>query len=457
MNTSKTMINNLTTGNVTTQLLKFSYPFALSNLLQVTYNIVDMIIVGHFIGKEGLSAVSIGSDLLTFCMMLGFGFASAGQVMISQYVGLDDKKAISRTIGTMFTFILSIAVVLSIIALGSTNGLLRLLRTPAEVFGQARGYTYVSFCGLFFIFGYNCVSAILRGMGDSKRPFVFIAIASIVNLILTLLFVAVSQMGVAGAALATIIGQATSFICALIYLYKKKESFGFDFKPKSFAIEKIKLKMLARLGIPLALQNAAVMVSMLFVNSNINSYGVVASAVTGIGNKLRSVMSIISSSIGTAGSAMIGQNLGAGKPERIKRIVNTILLICIGAFLVISTTFIVFSKQVFMIFSNDPEVLKMAPSYMWVLAVYFLTFALMSPFNAVVNGLGHASLGFFIGMMDGVVTRIGLAVLLGITFNMGIMGFWLGSAAAGITAALIGGTYYYSGRWKKRKLLVDMK
>ena len=168
-------------------------------------------------------------------------------------------------------------------------------------------------------------------------------------------------------------------------------------------------------------------------------------------------MSIISNSIGTAGSAMIGQNLGAGKPERVKRIVNTTLLICIGAFLVISIPFIVFSKQVFMIFSSDPEVLEMAPSYMWVLTVYFLTFALMSPYKAVVNGLGHASLGFAIGIMDGVITRIGLAVLLGITFNMGVMGFWFGSAAAGITAALIGRIYYYSGRWKKRKLLVDMK
>ncbi|NLO46705.1 MAG: MATE family efflux transporter [Clostridiales bacterium] len=457
MSTSKAMINNLTTGNVTSQLLKFAYPFALSNLLQVTYNIVDMILVGQFIGKEGLSAVSIGSDLMSFGMLLGFGFASAGQIMISQYVGLDNKKAISRTIGTMFTFILSISIVLSFIALGSADIMLRLLRTPAAVFSQARSYTYVSFCGLFFIFGYNCISAILRGMGDSKRPFVFIAIASVVNFVLTLLFVAVFHLGVAGAALATIIGQAVSFIFALIYLYKKKESFGFDFKPKSFAIEKAKLKMLARLGIPLALQNAAVMVSMLFVNSHINSYGVVASAVTGIGNKLRSVMSIISNSIGTAGSAMIGQNLGAGKPERVKRIVNTTLLICIGAFLVISIPFIVFSKQVFMIFSSDPEVLEMAPSYMWVLTVYFLTFALMSPYKAVVNGLGHASLGFAIGIMDGVITRIGLAVLLGITFNMGVMGFWFGSAAAGITAALIGGIYYYSGRWKKRKLLVDMK
>jgi putative MATE family efflux protein len=389
--------------------------------------------------------------------MLGFGLTNAGQIMISQFVGLGDKKAINRTIGTMFTFILSVSLVLTAAAISLTDVFLRIVKTPDEVFAQARSFAHVSFSGLFFIFGYNSVSAILRGMGDSKRPFVFIALASVINVIVTLVFVAGFGMGVTGAAFATVLGQTISFISALIYLYIKRESFGFDFKPKSFVPDKTKLKPLARLGIPLALQNAAVMVSMLFVNSYVNSYGVIASAVTGVGNKLRSVMSIISNSIGAAGAAMIGQNMGAGKPERVKRVVYTILIICAAACLIISTLFIVFSRQVFSIFSDDPAVLDMAPSYMWVLAVYFLTFAAMSPYNAVVNGIGHASLSFTIGMMDGVVTRIGLSVLLGITFNMGIMGFWLGSAAAGFAAALISGTYYYSGRWKRRKLLIAMK
>jgi putative MATE family efflux protein len=455
MKTGNSMINNLTTGNVTRQLLRFAFPFALSNLLQVTFNLVDMIIIGQHLGSGGLSAVSIGGDLLAFCMMLGIGFSNAGQVMISQYVGLNDRKAISRTIGTMFTFILSLAVIISLIAICMLDVLLRVMNTPAAVYSQAKGYAIICFLGLIFTFGYSMISAILRGMGDSRRPFVFIAIAAVLNVVLTYLFVMVFEIGAAGAALGTVIGQAVSFIISLIYLYIKRESFGFDFRLQSFKIDSKKLLPLIKLGFPLAMQNAAVMISMMFINSYVNSYGVVASAVTGVGNKLRGVMSIISNAIGAAGSSMIGQNLGAKKLERVQAIVKTILIICLTACLAISTLFILFSKDIFRIFDSNPEVLAWAPTYMWVLAVYFLTFATMAPFQALINGLGHAVLSFVMGFMDGVVTRIGLAVLLGIVFKMGIVGFWLGSAAAGFTTAIIGAIYYYSGRWKRRKLLID--
>jgi len=454
MGNTKTMTRDLTTGSVPKKLLVFAYPFMLSNLMQVVYNVVDMIVIGQVVGSKGLSGVSIGGDLLMFCTMICIGFSSAGQIMISQFTGKGDHESIKATIGTMFTAILSFSIVLSIVTVCMTDTLIGWMRTPPEAYSQARDYALVCFSGLFFVYGYNIVSAILRGMGDSMRPFIFVAVAAVINFLLDLLFVAVMGMESFGAALATIIGQAFSFIGSIIYLYKKKEAFGFDFKLKSFALRLDKLKPMIKLGIPLALQFAAISISMMVVNSYINSYGLIASAVTGVGNKLRNVMSIITRSISTAGSSMVGQNMGAGKPDRVKSMVRTASVICFGAAILISGLFLLFPEQIFSLFDRSPEVLAWAPRYMLTLAVTFMSFAVMAPFNAVINGIGFAALSLVIALMDGVVSRIGLSMLLGLTFNMGIEGFWYGSALASFATGIIGSIYYFSGKWKTRKLII---
>lgn len=454
MANTKTMTRDLTTGSVPKKLMVFAYPFMLSNLLQVIYNVVDMIVIGQVVGSEGLSAVSIGGDLLAFCTMICIGFSSAGQIMISQFTGKGDREAVKSIIGTMFTSILAFSLVLSVVTIFRADTFLGWMKTPAEAYAQARDYAIVCFSGLFFVYGYNVVSAILRGMGDSMRPFIFIATAAVINFLLDLLFISVMGMEAFGAALATIIGQAFSFIASIIYLYKKREAFGFDFKLKSFALRWDKLKPMIKLGFPLALQFAAISISMLFVNSYINSYGLIASAVTGIGNKLRNVMSIFTRSIATAGSSMVGQNMGAGKPDRVKQMVRTASIICLSAGILVSGIFLLFPKQIFSLFDRNPEVLAWAPRYMWTLALTFMSFSVMSPFNAVINGIGFAGLSLVIALVDGVVSRIGLSLLLGITFNMGIEGFWYGSALASFMTGIIGGIYYFSGKWKTRKLII---
>jgi putative MATE family efflux protein len=455
MSEQKTMINDLTKGNVTKQLLVFAAPFMLSNLLQTAYSLVDMIVIGQFVGSAGLSAVSIGSELMMLFTFIAMGFSTAGQIMISQFIGKDDRGSIKSTIGTMFSFIQALSIVITFIGLVLANWLLVVMNTPEEAYTQAYQYSIVCYIGMFFIFGYNTVSAILRGMGDSKRPFVFIAIAAVTNLILDLVFVAGFGLGAMGAALATVIGQALSFVISIIYLYRRRDAFGFDFKLASFKIDKTKLMPMLKLGFPMALQNMALSFSMLFVNSYINSYGLVASTVTGIGNKLRSLMSIVSISLSTAGSSMIGQNIAAEKYDRVKKIVRVSLICCFIFATFLSVIMELFPKQIFSIFDTDAEVLEWAPAYMHVAVVTFFSFVFMTPFNAVINGLGYATLSFVIGMMDGVVARIGLSLLMGIAMDMGIIGFWYGNALAGYVSAILGAAYYFSGRWKTHKLLID--
>ncbi len=451
----KTMINDLTRGNVTKQLLTFAAPFMLSNMLQTLYSLVDMVVIGQYVGSAGLSAVSIGSELLMMFTFIAIGFSTAGQVMIAQFIGRNERRSISSTIGTMFTVIQLLSLVVTAFSLPLRDVFLNLLNTPPEAMSQARDYITVCFSGMFFIFGYNTVSAILRGMGDSKRPFMFIAIAAVINLVLDLVFVAGFDMGAFGAALATVIGQAVSFIVSLIYLYRRRETFGFDFRPRSFKVDKTKLVPLIKLGLPMALQHAAISISMLFVNSNINAYGVVASAVTGVGGKLQSLMSIVSQSVSTAGATMMGQNLGAGEHGRVKKIVHISHAVCLIFAAVLSVIMLMFPEQIFSIFNTDPEVLEMSHQYVYVEVVAIFGFALMCPYNALINGLGYSSLSFVIGLMDGVIARIGLSILFGTVFGWGITGFWYGNAIAGYVTVLMGGVYYFSNRWKTRKLLVD--
>ena len=256
-----TMVKDLTAGQVVPLLLRFALPLFVSNALQAVYNVVDMVVVGNYIGKAGMSAVSIGGDLLHLLTFVAMGFCSAGQVIIARAVGEQRPEDIQKTIGTMFSFLLSVSAGIALVCFLLRNSLLSWLNTPAAARDYAMDYLVTCVCGLVFIYGYNIVSAILRGMGDSKRPFLFIAIAAILNMILDVLFVKYLHMEVFGAALATVIGQGVSFLASLVYLYRRRESFGFDFKARSFRIDKAAFRRLVALGVPMAIQAAAVNLS----------------------------------------------------------------------------------------------------------------------------------------------------------------------------------------------------
>ena len=290
-------------------------------------------------------------------------------------------------------------------------------------------------------------------MGDSKHPFIFIAVATAVNLVLDLVFVAGLGMGPFGAALATVIGQGVSFLWAIFYLYRHKESFGFDFKPASFKPDPEVLPKLIRLGLPMILQSAAINFSMLFVNSYINSYGVVASAVTGVGNKLGSITAVVTNALSTAGSSMVGQNLGAEKYHRVPKIIGVSMVIDLAFAALLSFLTICFPRTIFGLFNSDPQVLDMSMTYIPVAVLLYVGFAMRSPFFALINGSGNAKLNLIVGLLDGVICRVGLAMLMGLAMGMGIMGFWLGNAFAGYMPFLIGGVYFLTGKWKRR--LVD--
>ena len=449
--TRKSMVRDLTGGSVVKQLLIFAFPLFISNSLQAVYNIVDMIVVGQWVGKEGMSAVSIGGDILHLITFLAMGFSSAGQILIAQHVGAKNFDAVRKTIGTLFTVLLSSSVVISVVCFFLRYNILHWLNTPDDAFDYAYHYTVTCVFGLFFIYGYNVVSAILRGMGDSRRPFVFIAIAAILNIILDILFVAVFDMKAFGAALATVIGQGVSFIVSLIYLYRRRENFGFDFRPESFKPDRTALGQLVSLGIPMAIQSAAVMTSKIILTAWINAYGVVYSALGGVYNKVNMVSGIVSNSFTAAGSTMVGQNLGVEKYERVPKILRVVLVCGTAITLVFSAVIIFLPGPVFRAFTGDEDVLKVASILIWPIVVNFFGSATRSVAFSLINGSGNTKLNLTVAIIDGVISRIGIAALLGFALGMDCLGFWYGDAIAGYVPFLVGSCYFLSGRWKTNR------
>lgn len=451
----KKLTRNFTQGNIAKQLLLFTLPFMASNAMQVLYSTIDMVIVGEYVGTPGLSAVSQSSQILNFATMICLGFANAGQVLVSQALGAGKRKELNSIIGTLFSLLVRIALGLSVVFLCGRRLIMQWMNIPMESYAYATDYLIICSTGLIFTAGYNMVSAVLRGMGDSKSPFLFIGIASAVNLVLDILFTGVFDWEVAGAAWATIIGQAVSFLFSIVYLYKRKEEFGFDFQKDSFRINRHYTKMILTLGTPMAIQSGCINISMLFVNAMVNNVGVVASATFGVGIRIDDIINKISQGIQHAAMPMISQNIAAKKPERATKIVRWAWLFSGVLTVVFMLAYVVFGKQMFMLFSDDTLVHEMSGTFVTAILWMFPALAVMRGTGAFIQGIGNAKLGMVLALLDGVVLRIGLSWLFGIAFGWGFFGFVLGYGLAPYGYAIPGLVYFLSGTWRKRKILAE--
>lgn len=448
---SKSLEQNLTEGSVFKKLVAFATPMLFAQLLQTLYSAVDMAVVGQFDGSYGISAVTIGSQLMMFLSTVGMGFANGGQIIISQLKGAREEKSLSIVIGSLLTISLIAGVVVGLIGASVHNPMLNFLNTPEESRDGAKWYMIITSLGMVFVFVYNAISAIMRGLGDSQRPLIFIAIATVVNIILDLVFVGVMGFGAPGAALATIIAQGFAALSAVVYLYRRRESFAFDFKLRSFIPQKTWVKELMRMGIPGILQMSAISVSLAYVLSLVNVYGVAASAAVGVGNNVVHIFCMPNQAIGQAASAMAAQNVGAGKYDRVKRTVEITLLINLACCAL--AAIVVFTAPGFLIrlYSSDDSITEICTLYLRIQLLNILGHSLFNSYNAACMGVGNALLSATAFITDGVVVRLTLAILFTRVFDWGLTGLFFATAVAPVSAALIFGIYYYSGKWRTYK------
>ena len=452
---TKSLSKDFTQGNIAKQLLLFSLPFMASNAMQVLYSTIDMIIVGHYVGTPGLSAVSQSSQIINFATMVCLGFSNAGQVLIAQALGAKKRNEMSSIMGTLFGFVLAVALLFTVGIIAARVGILDAMNIPEESYEMAMDYLVICTAGLVFTAGYNMVSAVLRGMGDARSPFLFICIASVLNLVLDIIFVGGLGWGVAGAAWATIIGQAVSFIFSIFYLYYRRASFGFDFKAERFIPNGRYVGMIASLGLPMAIQSGFICLSILFVNSLINDVGVVASATFGVGMRIDDIINKISLGIQYAAMPMISQNIGAGNQKRAKQVVYRAWIISLSFTAICMLLYILLGKQMFMIFSDDPLVHEMSSTFIKAILWMFPAFALMRGTGAFIQGIGNAKLGMVLAIFDGVILRIGFSWLFGIAIDLGFYGFVLGYGLAPYGYCIPSLIYFFSGIWKKKKALAE--
>ena len=447
----ETMIRDMTKGPLFRQLVSYSVPIIIGNILQSLYNVVDMLIVGNFVGAGGLAAAGIGGLMQMIVMMTGMALSFGGQILLSQQVGAGEKDNIKKTIGTLLSITFLCAVVLGVAGLLLTDWMMKLLNTPEAVWADTRRYYRTCCFGILFVYGYNGLGSILRGLGESRLPTVFVAVASILNIILDYVLVARTSMGVAGAALATVIAQGVSFLFSLAYLIIRRESFGFDFRPSSFRIGRRTLAAILRISAPMMGFTLVMSLSSMFINSNINVYGVAASAVDGIGNKMFMVCNCVVMGVYSGGAAIIGQCFGAQLPERIRKAFLMTLWLSLICWAVVAVFLVSFPRQIFGFFTDDADVLAMAPRFLLIEALMFLGMALAGGPFALFEGLGRTDLEMWAGILENLVVKV--LVAMAMAKIMGVYGYWLGMGVAGFTTPVWGFVWFLSGRWRKQKRL----
>ncbi|MBR6562068.1 MAG: MATE family efflux transporter [Oscillospiraceae bacterium] len=446
---SNTLENNFTEGSVLKTMVKFAWPLFLANMLTTFYNVVDTLIIGMFDGSVGISAVTTGGQILNLLTTVGMGFSNGGQILISQLKGARDQKSLNSAIGSLLTLCTIIGLLLSVVGLFGTQLGLRLLNTPAEALEGATDYMQITSIGLVFMFLNLALSAIMRGLGDSKRPLLFTAISAGINVVLDFLFVGPLHMGAFGAGLATMLAIVCSVLFALVYLYRRREHFSFDFKRRSFLLLPRWLKEYLRLGIPLALQSSVINLTLSYVLSLVNVYGVAASSAVGIGGKLINVCCMPYFAVSTAAGSICGQCVGAGKLDRVKKTIDTTMLInfCITA---VTTVVIVFCPDpIIHLFDKNPEVVDICRLYLRLHIIHNASMAIFSSHGAACTGVGNTTLSAIAYLTDGVFLRLTLCLLFTRVFDMGLFGIIFATAVAPVGADIIFATYYWGGFWRK--------
>lgn len=442
--------NDLSEGSVVKQLILFSLPFLVSNIIQSLYSVADMLIVGRFSGTISMSGVNIGSQVTFIVTNIVVGLCTGGTVLIAQYLGAKKRDQMEETTATLMSTLLIAGVVLTIVMLFFKDPLLRLIQTPSESYGEARRYLTVTVAGMIFIFGYNVFSAILRGMGDSKRPLYFVTIACVTNIVLDLILVGKFDMGALGAAIATVFSQAVSMITCIVVMIRS--DFVFDFKLSSFRIHKDKMEKIFKLGTPSAIQNGVTSFSFLIITVLVNTIGGVnASAAVGVVGKFNGFAIMPAVAMGASVATMCAQNIGAEKWDRAIKTCKIGTAVAVVISFAIFALAQIFPAEILKIFNDDPEMIAYGIQYMRSFTIDYLFIPFIFGINGLFIGAGHTTFSLINNMMSALILRIPAAILFGSVMGMGLFGIGLGAPVASGGSMILVLLFLFSGRWKENK------
>lgn len=443
--------NLLTEGSIFKSLMKFSFPFLLASLLQAFYGAADLFVVGQYADSAAVSAVAIGSQVMQTITGVILGITTGGTILIGQYLGAKREKDMAKTIGTIICVFGFLSVVLTILMVLFTNPIARIMHTPDEAMKYTQQYIFICSCGIPFIIGYNAVSGILRGMGDSKTPLYFIAIACVINITVDIILVDFFKMGAVGAAAATVGAQGISFLLAVLFLWKK--GFPFEFGKKYILLFPKKAKIIFHLGLPIALQDGLINISFLLITTIINTMGLTASAAVGVVEKIIVFAMLPPTAFASAIAVMTAQNIGAGKVERAQKS----LYAGIAYSLVMGIAFWIYSQispeSITSLFSNDKEVIYTAAAYLKSYSLDCILVCFIFCMNSFFSGCGHPIFPMVHSLIATFLIRIPVSFFLSRIEGITLYKIGFGAPLATFISLIMCIIYMKYGSWKNNAML----
>ena len=442
-------MKDLTTGHEGKSIFFFAMPMLIGSLFQQLYNTADSIIVGRFIGKEAMAAVSGANPIMFLLVAALMGVSLGFSILVSQFYGSGDLKKVKATIDTTYILLFIGSILISILGIVFGGPMLKLMNTPESVFAQSKLYLTIIFSGILFSAGYNSVSAILRGLGDSVTPLYFLIIATILNIVLDLTFIVVLRMGVEGVALATIMAQVVSFIISIIYLNKKHEVL--KFKIKGIVYDNKIFKDGLRLGLPSGVQQMLFSIGNMALQFLVNSYGTSAMAAFGAGLRIENFISLPIMNLGSAVSTFVAQNIGAGENERVKKGIRESIKMTLVLAVTVIALILLFRENLIALFNTDKDVIKIGSSYLFIIGPFFLFIGTSFVLSSAMKGAGDSMFALISSIVSLWLGRLPASYMLSKFF--GTDGIWMGIPFGWTLGLIVTVIYYKKGHWKTKAIV----
>ncbi len=434
---------DLTQGVIWRRLTRYAVPIVLSSLLQSAYAMADLIIAGHYVGADGLSAINNASQITHLLTQLITGLATGGNILMSQYYGSHDREGRQQANTTLFSLALVLGTIMAVAFYCLAEPIMAALGAPS--LELAAEYLRICAIGLLPIFGYNVLSAATRAVGNSRLPLYCIAVTTVVNIVLDIVFVGFWGMGVGGAAWATVIAQTLSCLVCLVYVLRQRELFSLSLG--KLYIRPDKLKTMLKLGLPCSMQMAVGGISWLTVTFLVNRYGVEASAANGVCGKIKDVCQLFSSAMASASATMVAQCLGAGLYDRASKVVHTAMRIAMamaaGIIVVVE-----FSAPVLVrLFTDDPLTIQYAVQNLRIEIIAQIFYASFLVYNSLAIGAGHSLFAMGSSFVNCILVRLVLAIVL--NHYLGLTGVFLACMIAPSSSVPLGYIYERTGVWRR--------
>ena len=447
-------VKDMTKGNPMQPLIQFSLPLLVGNIFQQLYNMVDSIIVGNFVGANALGAIGTTNSLNFFFFSLVAGLSVGIGIIVAQYFGFGDEEKVKDAIGNSIWIITVCSVIMAIIGFVTARPILVLLDTDPVILNDAVAYLKVVSIGIVCVGFYNGVSGILRALGDSKTPLIFLIVASVLNVILDLIFVLSFGWGVVGAGVATAFSQLISALACIIYAYKSNTYF--KLKKKNIKLNGSIIKKSCKLGIPVALQNSLIAFSLIVLQKVVNGYGATFTTAFTVVSRIETLVQQPFMSLGAAVSTYTGQNIGAGLKDRVRKGFNSATLVSSIFSLAVGVVFWIFAPSIASIFGKDADVIRIGANGLRITCCFYIFLGLIYTTRNVLNGAGDAMFSLFTGIVE-CIGRVGFAYPMTLIPFMGKYGVFYATGLTWFLNGMFSLIRYKRGKWKKIDVISKVK